>query len=284
MFFASYLCDENTTIFVVRSKKEATDLEVGISTACFYPMLTEEAIEKTISLGFKEIEVFFNAESEFDFSFLKKIKSRLDENGVVVKSIHPYTSALEGLLFFSSYQRRTEDAFLQYEKYFQVGQLLGARYFTFHGERNIKTMQPEPEENTIKTYKKICNMAEEKGIIIAQENVAWCKSAELSYLDMLVKNVSKLSFTLDLKQAYRAKKKADAYLDVMGNRLVNVHINDYNKENDCLLPGEGEFDFALFLKQLQKVGYSDSVLLEVYASNYQSEEQLFQSAVYLSQI
>ncbi|MEG2571269.1 MAG: sugar phosphate isomerase/epimerase, partial [Clostridia bacterium] len=82
----------------------------GISSATFYPLETEKAVDLAISLGFKDMEIFINSECEFDEDYIRKLRVKLDESGVRVRSLHPYTSAIEALYFFTQYSRRAVDA------------------------------------------------------------------------------------------------------------------------------------------------------------------------------
>ena len=81
----------------------------GISTACLYPMEIERSLDLLLSMDFKLYEFFLNTWSELTPSFLRLLRDRLESAGAQVKSIHPFTSAIEGMLFFSEYLRRMED-------------------------------------------------------------------------------------------------------------------------------------------------------------------------------
>ena len=91
----------------------------------------------------------------------------------------------------------------------------------------------------------------------------------------------KIGFTLDIKQACRAKIPLSDYIDAMGERLLNVHISDNNVENSCLLPGDGTLDFRKFVEKLLKIGYSGALILEVYSSAFDTIRQIEGSKSYL---
>lgn len=46
-------------------------MKLGASTACFYPLETEKALEKVCKLGYKYAEVFMNAPCELEEPFFK---------------------------------------------------------------------------------------------------------------------------------------------------------------------------------------------------------------------
>lgn len=250
-------------------------MRLGISTACFYPQPVEQTIDRIAALEFKLIEIFFNTESEYDPAFLKNLRHAAQRNEIEILSIHPYTSLMEGMLLFSNYERRTQDGFNQYHKYMHAAASLGAKYMTFHGERFMSQDTVfDHMERTYEIYHQLCRMAKEEGITLTQENVAWCKSREPEYLRLLAKHVPELRYTLDIKQANRAGQHWTAYLDIMKNRLRNIHVNDYDPAHSCLLPGEGSLNYEVFLNALQKYGYDRQMLIEVYSSNFSSDMQI----------
>lgn len=259
-------------------------MRLGISTACFYPQPLEDAIFQIAQLELNAIEIFFNTESEFQPPYLYKLKRQIDSLGLQVVSVHPFTSLMEGMLLFSDYARRTKDGIDQYRRYFDSAQYLGAKYFTFHGERNISMdteSKPDLIKRKIEHYHQLCQTAHEANIVIAQENVAWCKSQSPSYLSLLYENVPELCYTLDIKQANRAHHHWEDYLKIVGPRLVNVHINDFDHAHSCLLPGEGTLNYSELFSTLAEAGYDKDILIEVYASNYTSTHQVIRSISYL---
>ncbi len=252
-------------------------MDIGISSAVFYPMETEIAVDKIIQLGFKKVELFLNCESEYEDAFINSVKEKLDAAQVQVVSIHPYTSLMEGMLFFSEYSRRTEDGLEMYRKYFRAAQKLGAKYFTLHGNRMFSgTVNPQISIDTnCNVMRKLADVAGEYGIIITQENVSWCASASVEYLTELKSRLNgKIGFTLDLKQALRANIDINEYIRVMGSDLKNIHISDFSDEQVCLLPGCGKMNYDEFFKKINAIGYEGDLIIEVYSSNYEEISQI----------
>lgn len=259
-------------------------MEIGISSATFYPMETERAVDQIIALGFQNVEIFLNSECEFEDSFLNLLKAKLDSSGIRVVSIHPYTSAIEGMYFFTEYPRRVEDGIQFYRKYFRAAERLGAQYFTFHGDRNITgTNRTEiPIERHCEVLSRLAKAAGEYGILVAQENVSWCMSSKPSYIRALRENLGKLiGFTLDLKQAQRTGVPLNEYLDAMGGNLCNIHISDHTETQNCLLPGEGNMDFQDFLGNISRRGYTKSLIIEIYSKNFDDIRQIHSSKLLL---
>lgn len=257
-------------------------MSVGISTACFYPMLTEKTLPLIAGLGFSKIEVFFNTESECNLDYCADFKRRADDLGIEILSVHSFSSPYEHLILFSEYTRRMEDALKLYGRIIRAGNCLGARYVTFHGDRKIN-----PADLGIDQYctvlDRLIRMAREQDMYICQENVSWCKSSDIAFLRGLVKHLNNpdLRFTLDIKQANRAEVGLYEYIGVMGAAIANVHINDYDESHPCLLPGCGVMDYPKLFESLRQCGYRGDYIIEVYRKNYKDLTQIADSKTFL---
>lgn len=260
-------------------------MNIGISTATFYPEETDDIIDKIGDLGFKHIEIFVNTESEYERGYAQKLKEKIEYYGIEVVSVHPYTSLLEGIYFFSDYTKRTNDAYKIYEKYFEYARFMGAKYFTFHGERTfLASFDDKKITRDIETYNNLANLANSKGIFLAQENVVGHYSEKIEFLENLYKKVPNIRFTLDIKQARRAKKDPFSYLDIMGDKLCNIHTNDFTKESDCVLPGMGIFNYEKFKNELEKRNYNGDLLIEVYRTCFDLPEDILRSKTFLNKL
>ena len=250
-------------------------MRIGMSTACFYPQPLEEALPIIAGLGVRAIEVFFNTESELQPRFYEMLGAQVRSLGLDVVSVHPYTSLMEGLLLFSDYARRTEDGLMQYQRYFECAAAMGAGFLTCHGGRTMGQQDdPARWERKCAVYRRLCEIGAACGVTLAQENVAWCRSRDPAFIRALYRDVPALRYTLDIKQAYRAGQSWKAFMDIMGERLVNVHINDFSAEQSCLMPGAGTMDYASFFSCLRAQGYDGHTIIEVYRSNFDAPEEL----------
>lgn len=82
---------------------------------------------------------------------------------------------------------------------------------------------------------------------------------------------SNAGLTLDAWHWHHAGGTIDDILKAGRNRIVVVHFDDSPKlppeeirDNQRLLPGEGVIDLTGFLRALQKIGYEDSLSVEVF--------------------
>ncbi|MCQ5129687.1 sugar phosphate isomerase/epimerase [Butyricicoccus faecihominis] len=258
-------------------------VRIGISTACFYPEPIEEALPVIAGLGVHAIEVFVNTESEFSPAFAQSFGAQARSLGLDIVSVHPFTSLMEGILLFSDYSRRTDDGMRQYERYFTFAESLGARFLTFHGERDMGGPDdPARFAHKAEIYRRLCALGASHGVTLAQENVAWCKSKNPAFLRNLYEAVPELHFTLDIKQARRAGRDPREFIEAVGERIVNIHINDFDANESCLLPGAGNMDYGDFFSRMRAVHYDGHALIEVYRSNFHDPAEFTRSLRVLS--
>lgn len=254
----------------------------GISTACFYPMETERAVQSIIQLGFDAIEVFANCMTETSFDYIRDLRRICDDNGIRVISFHPFTSFIEPYYFFSDYKRRTYEGIDLYKRQFECAARLGAGVVNFHG---AKKEQDVDIDLLLEMYSRLYQAAKEQGVIFAQENVSRCKSASPDFIKIMRNSLKEeCAFTLDIKQANRAGISPVEMLEVMGDKVVNLHINDYDSERDCLLPGEGSFDFRAFYKKLKTIKYKGDAIIEVYKSSYKCDNDILESKRFINRL
>ncbi len=260
-------------------------MKIGISSAVMYPMQSEQSLEKLSELGFDTFEFFYNCDEEISESFVDKIKSiKKDMNFI---SVHPYTAFAEAVMFFSGYARRTEESSEKYRQSFKIARKLGASFFTLHGDRAFSGTSDDAcplSDSSAEVLARLAKAAKEEEIKLCLENVSWCKSANISYLKAVSEKVPDIYFTLDLKQARRAGVPYEKYLFAMGGKICNVHVSDYDEASDCILPGEGKFDFKKLKGELSQIGYTGDALIEVYSKSIKSDEQILKSKSFLENI
>ncbi len=246
----------------------------GISTACFYPELTEKAAEWLASAKIPAAEVFLNSPSELAPEFLRKLRDTFQRGGTQVVSVHPFTSGLEPLLLFSEYERRFTDGVDLYRRYFEAAAYLGASYVVLHGDRKERQGS---WEFYFERYARLDEAAKSCGVRLLQENVERCRAGRGNFLAAMKKALPNALFVLDLKQARRAGEDALALLRTLGSSVRHIHMSGCGPEGDCLPLHRGDFDCRGFLRELNDQGFSGSVVMELYRDNYGAYEELSQS-------
>lgn len=249
-------------------------MRIGLSSATFYPSInTEDSIELMSKLGFECGELFLNSICEYEEDYIKEVVDKKEKFNFDVISVHAFGSVFEPYLF-DAYERRRKDCIKFFKSVCRAAALLGAKYYTFHGMR-LGSFKDLNKPFIVDIYNELTYIACEQGILLSQENVSWCMSAAPEFLK-LIKEECKypLGYTLDIKQAYKANTEPSLYIDIMNNALGNIHINDKDHMNPCVLPGKGSVDYNELLLKLKSIGYKGEGVIEVYNTNYKSVEEL----------
>ena len=245
-------------------------MNIGVSTGCYFPRYTIDALKKVAENGAKYTEIFFNTDSELDESYVLQLKKIANENGIQVISVHPFTSAIETFMFWAKSDYKLADSIRYYEKYFKACQILGAKYVVIHG------CHSSVEYMDMKKYTEILNAlsrkAREYGVYIAQENVVKFKCGYIQNLQQLMQYADDdIKFVFDLKQSVRAQQNIYQLIDLMGDRISHLHISDYNEFGNSLLPGQGNVDFHHLFEYVSTRHGVNTALIEVYNENITDE-------------
>ena len=258
-------------------------MNIGVSTGCFFPRFTINALESVAKTGVKYAEIFFNTDSELEEDYVKKLKSVADKNGIEIISVHPFTSAIETFMFWSKSDYKLQDSIKYYEKYFKACNLLGAKYVVIHG------CHSRAEYMSMEKYTDILNQlsrkAREYSVHIAQENVVKFKCGYLQNLKEFLKYADEdIRFVFDLKQSVRAQQNMYEIIDLMAHRISYMHISDYNEYGNSLLPGQGTVDFRKLFDYVSKKYGVNTALIEVYNENITEDYKIENALDFLNNI
>lgn len=257
-------------------------MEIGVSTASLYPLHIEDAFATVARLGIRAAEVFANAAVEAREPYLSQVCGIRDKYGMKITSFHPFSSPMESVFLFSSYDRRIEEMMTLYEEFFGSMRIMGAKIFVLHGAilSNKCTVGHYLEQ-----FRRLSDVARRFGVTVAQENVSYCMSGDLEFLKIMKRELGDCAnFVLDLKQARRSGKDPFEFIDALGESIVHCHLSDADSDKDCLPIGKGDFDFPLFIEKLLALGYDGAFIVELYRENYGEFEELRQSADILNEI
>lgn len=257
-------------------------MKFGVSTACLYPLHTEDALAQLAALGIKAAEVFANSTSEANEPIISQMDEIRQKNGMTITSLHPFSSPMESVFLFGNYDRRVEEMLELYGGFFAGMKKLGADIFVLHGA--ILSSGCEPKLY-LERFRLLAEAGRQAGVTVAQENVSYCMSGNLEFLLYMKKELGSLAkFVLDLKQARRSGSSALDYADALGESIVHCHCSDADENGDCLPIGEGNFDFPLLAKKLAAVGYDGAYIVELYRRNYGGFTELKTSAERLEEL
>ena len=258
-------------------------MRLGISSAAYYGRLeTEDAAAKLRELPVDCCEIFTETRSEYSAEFGALVRKRLD--GLPCRAIHAKGTQFEGDLFGAS-PRQREDAFQVLRGVLDCGQALGANIYVFHGQPDYRGgLTPMRLPRLWETVEQVCALAGERNMRAAWENVSWCALKQPEDAAYLIKACPALSFVLDIKQAVRAGADPFAFLPVMKDRLIHIHVLDFDESGRLCLPGRGTFDFMRLRRELAKIDFSGDMILEPYAAQTGDDDALRESIGYLRSV
>lgn len=246
-------------------------MEFGVSTACFYPLLTEEAFGLCAQMGVGTAEIFFNSPAELDGPVMDEILCIQKECGVHVAALHPFGSFGEPYYYFSAYERRCYDTLDDYRRNAHAAARLGASYVVMHGGKP-STISDEAYFERFALLQRACR---EEGTELAHENVVHYRLESPDFVSAMRRAFSdNVAFVLDIKQAVRAGVDPFEMLEAMGPCVRHLHLNDHTKDQSCLPPGRGEFDYARFFRRLGQLGFDGAGVIEVYRGDFGEPEEL----------
>ena len=258
-------------------------MAIGISTACFYPETTEESMRKTGELGAECIEIFMNAPSELEKSFIEKLCAIQKQYGMRVKSFHTYASFTESYYYFSSYERRYIESIESFKRYFDGMHALGAELLVMHGAKIPGSI---PDEQVFERFGELYRIGKAEGISLCQENVVHYRSESPDFLmRMRAALGDHFHMVLDIKQARRTGIDPYVFAETFADNIAHIHISDYTDERDCVVPlcAGSKFDFPKFFRFMRDKGYKGDYMIELYEKSYDSPEQIRTAAAQLSE-
>ncbi len=247
-------------------------MEIGISTASYYPLETELALEEVGKSGANVTEIFFNAESELKDCFIDILLDIKEKYGIRVASVHPTMSLAESFMIFSAYERRFYEALDQYSRYSEVAAALGAKYIIMHGGKPNGILS---DEEYCERYMALKNATLKNGVTVLQENVAKFRSGDIEFLRSM-KGIlgDDAEFCFDIKQSVRCGLEPFSMLDEFYDNIKHLHISDHSIASDCQLPLNGGFDFKKLFQTLENRRYNGSCVIEVYSNAYKAFDEL----------
>ncbi len=249
-------------------------MDIGLSSACFYPLETEKSIVRAGETGVKTIEIFMNADSEFEPAFVKNMAEICNSYGMRVSSVHTMGSFTESYHLFSSYKRRFFEAKdTSFKRHFDVMHTLGAKYLVLHG---IKKPGSIPDEEYYDRFGELTLMGKAEGLCVCQENVVHYRSENPDFLLRMGEYIGDdFNMVFDIKQSIRTGIDPYFFAEKLHKYIRHIHISDHNSESDCFVPCKnGDFDFEKFFNMMKSLGYNGDFIIELYENGFKTDDEL----------
>lgn len=249
-------------------------MDIGLSSACFYPLETEKSVLRACETGAKTIEIFMNADSEFQHEFVKNMANICKSYGVKVASVHTMASFTESFHLFSSYKRRFYEAKDRaFKRHFDVMHILGAEILVMHGSKKPGSIT---DEEYFERFGELTLMGKAENLKVCQENVVNYRSESPDFLLRMGEYIGDdFNMVFDIKQSVRTGINPFEFAEKLHKYIRHIHISDHNKERDCIVPCKnGTFDFKKFFDLMKKYDYQGEYIIELYENGYENDSEL----------
>lgn len=257
-------------------------MKLGVSTACFYPLLTEKSLAEICKNGVPYTEVFFNANCELKPVFVNELAKICETYGTKVLSVHPTMSLAESFMLFSAYDRRLQEGLDDFRRYGEIAAQFGAKYVILHGGKPNNVLN---DSEYCERFLTVADAVRAGGATLLQENVRNFRAADLSLQKFMVKQLGdKVGFCLDVKQCVRNGYSPFDMVEAVGENIRHLHFSDHTADADCLLPPRGSFDFVKLVLELQKKGFDGAAMIEVYRDAYRDYAEIFSAYRFLADL
>lgn len=250
-------------------------MNIGVSTASFYPLETELALEEIGKGGVNYSEIFFNAQCELKDSFVDILYDIKKKYNINITSVHPTMSLAESFMIFSAYERRFYEALEQYKRYSEVAADLGAKYIIMHGGKPNGVLS---DEEYFEKYMRLNEVTKENGVYVLQENVVNYRAGCIEFLREMKNQLGDdAKFCIDIKQSIRCGYDPLELAKEFRDNTYHYHISDHSTASDCMLPLNGKFDFKSFFDFLKDTDYNGACIIEVYRNAYNKYTEIINS-------
>jgi hypothetical protein len=247
----------------------AVDLRLGFSSGALYPWAeTERVPEIAAEWGVSDLELLLQTPGEHEPAFLRDAVQRARERGQRVHSVHPWQWYLP---LFTSYQRRTDEALVLFERLIESAGENGLMAVVWHGIDNPTPKTPERREKMLRIAEHLAPRCHDVGVTLAVENASGSSQRSVREVLAFAARIPELGppgsigFTFDSFQAAEAGANPFMVLAAMEGYIANVHLSDA-RENDPdvrhLPPGDGDLPWPALLRAIANTGYRGPMLVE----------------------
>ncbi len=233
--------------------------KLGINADCIKGGDICKTLKKIKAHGF---DCFFVNDNDVDFASCKRLS---DELGLTFEFIHaPFRGINEMWLEGDGYK----DIYEKMRQSIESASACSVPVVILHLSSGWQP--PHANETGFSRFDSLVEFAEQKGVVLAFENLR-------NYENLLVmieryKDRENVRFCYDSGHEYCYTHGVD-WIKIFGEKLICTHIHDnfgYNRSRSPdihILPFDGTLEYADMMRRLDKVGYSGSLMLEVFNSS-----------------
>ncbi|TDY53047.1 sugar phosphate isomerase/epimerase [Aminivibrio pyruvatiphilus] len=265
-------------------------MKIAFSTGFLRPDSLETVVKISNRSGIRVLELWEHDGLFQDVSDPDEVRSRFDEEGIAVNSVHaPFP---DGALLPPA---ERQAFLLRFERVCRKGKVYGASYVVFHpvlieGDTYQGPEELQSLEQSVLFWKEIARIAGVYGLRTAFENLPRCRAWPEGLTPMMTAGLLKSAgaenagICLDISHAFALNISEHVCDELPGMSLFGVHVSDGilgNCSDRHLPPGEGDFGWERFLELMGRHHATVPLVIEV-RSPYLDEAMLEKVSVFLS--
>ena len=248
-------------------------MKVSTVTSVLVNYTLNAAIDKVISIGFDGVDIWWGRPHLYRRDYSEEIISALGEkikkSGLKIVSVMPafyrYPFSLS-----SPVEPICNDSISYMKDCIDNAKLIGAdNVLVVPLSRLINQTPSDARRVFVRSLAEVCDYAEQKHIKLGIEVL---KNQDCNFItktqdaiDIINELKSKnLGLVFDTGEMNLTGESFDSALDLAGNLVMNIHINDNDGSSDSnSIPGEGSFNFHALGETLKKYNYDGYLSLEL---------------------
>jgi len=246
-------------------------LSTATSILVNYQLL--DAIDAVASSGFTGIDVWCGRphlyRRDYSKEYLLKVAEKLKGLGLYVVSAMPaffrYPHSLS-----STVDNICQDSIAYMRDCIENAAIINAGHVLVVPSNNLYGQTVEDARKVfIRNLEKVCEIAQQNNVLLGVEVLNpqlsrfACTAAQVMGI---IKEIGwdDLGLVLDTGHVNLSDETFEQALDIAGDRLMQIHINDnHGEEMLNAVPGEGNFDFVDLSRIIKASGYSGYLSLEL---------------------
>jgi sugar phosphate isomerase/epimerase len=252
----------------------------GVSTHLYHGLrLGREHLLEIASYGFESIELFATR-THFDYhnpAAVADLQGWLADAGLELHGIHaPITDSLIGgrwgkpLTLAALDPGLRAQAVAEAEQALHIARRIAARVLVAHlGFPRTQSSAPEDNnrDSARRSIDELQRLATPLGVRVAVEVIPNELSRAASLVHFVEEDLesSEVGVCLDFGHAHMDGDVLDA-IEIVSGHLITTHVNDnQGRSDDHLVPFDGTISWPAAMTALQKVGYDQTLVLEIAA-------------------
>ncbi|MBX3418535.1 MAG: sugar phosphate isomerase/epimerase [Pirellulaceae bacterium] len=224
---------------------------VAASTACFFDLSFEEAVERIADLEYASLEIAIH-ENE---NHLKPsdVVERFDHAVLTCNSVRRLNVTGYSLRFNTT----GEEFFEQFTKCCQLAKATKVVCLTVDsGEHGT------PFNEEVERFKRLTSIAQQHGVCVGMRSQHGHLSGDVDQVSVICSHVKGVGLSLDPSQYIFGTDRPGNY-DKLLPYVQNVYLRDSTAKEIQVRVGQGVVDFGKLVTQLQQLKYQRALVVEI---------------------